>query len=38
MNKKLDKKKFDKAANRLREKIKKNMKEIIDAKKGKIKS
>lgn len=32
MNKARDKKKFDKAANRLREKIKKNLKEIIDSK------
>jgi len=32
MNKKQDKNKFDKAANRLREKIKKNLKEIIDSK------
>lgn len=32
MNKVRDKKKFYKAANRLREKIKKNLKEIIDSK------
>ena len=31
MNKKQDKAKFDKAANELREKIKKNFKKIIDA-------